>query len=485
MNIRTRVKFAWAVTLCVLVAYGALLLYFNRTVGQLALEVKNNHAVVEKITVLSSLTQDFLLYHTERSQRQWSAAYAEVTSLLQRPEYRGLKSYGTADVPAKLKIVGDTFEKIMAIPADPGPDKIAGEMRHRLATQLLLASRDLLGQFLSLTESTNQKLVNTQRLTSLLDLMALLALGVLVISNIFFLQRSVVQPVLKLQAGTEIIGAGHLDHRVGIDSTDEIGQLSRAFDRMTGNLKELNDSLHLSENRLRSLTSQILTVQEEERARLSRELHDDLGQNLLVLKMRLNAMIRQFSPEAPIRRGLDEAVAYLMEIVDKVRRTSWGLSPPTLENLGLSEALKNLFEEFQRYCDRGRDTIEIEADLDEVRDILTTEDNIVIYRLAQEFLSNVHKHAEASRVIMAVKVLPEKVVVTMADNGKGFVPEEVSSRPRESGGMGLISMEERLRMLGSKFTLTSGVGQGTRLYFEINRTPKPGLPGADGVASLA
>ena len=483
MNIRTRVKFAGAVTLCVLVVYGALLLYFDRTMGHLALEVRNNHAVVEKITVLSSLTQDFLLYHTERSQRQWSAAYAEVTSLLQRPEYRGLKSYGTGDVPAKLKVVGDTFEKIMAIPAEPGPDKIAGEMRNRLATQLLLATRDLLGKFLSLTEDSNQKLVTTQHLSSLVDLMTLLVLGVLVISNIVFLQRSVVQPVLKLQAGTEIIGAGNLDHRVGIDSTDEIGQLSRAFDRMTGNLKELNDSLHLSENRLRSLTSQILTVQEEERARLSRELHDDLGQSLLVLKMQLNAMIRQFSPEAPVRRGLDEAVAYLMEIVDKVRRTSWGLSPPTLENLGLSEALKNLFEEFQRYCDRG--TVMIEADLDEVRDILTTEDNIVIYRLAQEFLSNVHKHAEASRVIMAVKVLPEKVVVTMADNGKGFVPEEVQSRPRESGGMGLISMEERLRMLGSNFSLTSGVGQGTRLYFEINRTPKPGLPGADGVAGLA
>ncbi len=484
MNIRTRVKFAWAATLCVLVAYGALLLYFDRSMNQLTREVKNNHAIVEKITVLSSLTQDFLLYHTERSQRQWSAAYAEVMSLLQRPEYRGLKSgFGTGDVPAKLKVVGDTFEKIMAMPADPGPDKIAGEMRNRLATQLLLATRDLLGKFLRLTEDTNRKLVTTQRLSSVVDLMALLFLGVLVISNIVFLQRSVVQPVLKLQAGTEIIGAGNLDHKVGIDSTDEIGQLSRAFDQMTGNLKELNDSLHLSENRLRSLTSQILTVQEEERARLSRELHDDLGQSLLVLKMQLNAMIRQFSPEAPVRRGLDEAVAYLMEIVDKVRRTSWGLSPPTLENLGLSEALKNLFEEFQRYCDR--DTVMIEADLDEVRDILTTEDNIVIYRLAQEFLSNVHKHAEASRVIMAVKVLPEKVVVTMADNGKGFVPEEVKSRPRESGGMGLISMEERLRMLGSNFSLTSGVGQGTRLYFEINRTPKPGLPGADGVASLA
>ncbi len=78
------------------------------------------------------------------------------------------------------------------------------------------------------------------------------------------------------------------------------------------------------------------------------ELHDDLGQSLLVLKMHLHALIRQFSPEAPIRQGLDAAVAYLLEIINKVRRTSWDLSPPTLENLGLSEALKNLFEEFQK-----------------------------------------------------------------------------------------------------------------------------------------
>jgi hypothetical protein len=90
VNIRTRVKVAWAVTLCVLVAYGALLLYFDRSMDRLTQEVKNNQAIVEKITVLSSLTQDFLLYHTERSQRQWSAAYAEVMSLLQRPEYQGL-----------------------------------------------------------------------------------------------------------------------------------------------------------------------------------------------------------------------------------------------------------------------------------------------------------------------------------------------------------------------------------------------------------
>ncbi len=242
---------------------------------------------------------------------------------------------------------------------------------------------------------------------------------------------------------------------------------------MTANLKELTDSLHQKEERLRSLTSQILTVQEEERARLSRELHDDLGQSLLVLRMQMNALVRRFSPEADLRQGLGEAAAYVLEIIEKVRRTSRDLSPSTLENLGLSEALKSLFEEFQRYQDR--DTV-IEADLDEVKDILTAEENIAIYRLAQEFLTNVRKHAEATRVAVAVKVLPEKVVITMEDNGKGFAVDDVKSQVRERRGMGLISMEERLRMLGSNFSLTSQTGKGTRLYFEILRAQGKKLP---------
>jgi len=195
------------------------------------------------------------------------------------------------------------------------------------------------------------------------------------------------------------------------------------------------------------------------------------------LRMQLNAIIRKFSPETQIRQGLEEAGAYLLEIVQKVRRTSRDLSPSTLENLGLSAALKNLFEEFQRYHDR--DTV-IETDLDEVKDILSSEASIAIYRLTQEFLSNVHKHAEASRVGVAIKVLPEKVAVTMEDNGKGFVVDEVKSQAQEHGGMGLISMEERLRILGSNFSLTSQIGQGTRLYFEILRTVRKGLSGTPG-----
>uniref|UniRef100_A0A7C3V6V6 histidine kinase n=1 Tax=Desulfobacca acetoxidans TaxID=60893 RepID=A0A7C3V6V6_9BACT len=228
----------------------------------------------------------------------------------------------------------------------------------------------------------------------------------------------------------------------------------------------MEEALRQSEERLRFLASQLLNAQETERGRLSRELHDDLGQSLLVLRMQLNAILRRHSLDQEPRRHLEEAVNYLLDIIGKVRRLSQDLSPAALERLGLTEALRDLFENFQRYSDKE---MTIKAELDEVKDILPEEANIVIYRITQEFLANVHKHSEATQVTAALKVLPEKVTISLEDNGKGFDLEEIKSRPQERRGLGLTSMEERLRMLGSKFSMTSRPGQGTRLYFEINR----------------
>ena len=182
--------------------------------------------------------------------------------------------------------------------------------------------------------------------------------------------------------------------------------------------------------------------------------------------MQLSGIRRQWSREPELQQSLQEAINYLLEIVDKTRRLSQDLTPSTLENLGLAEALRNLFDDFQRHQDHD---VIITAEMDEIKNVLPREAKITIYRIAQEFLANFHKHAEASLVEVAIKASPEKVAVTMKDNGLGFDLEEVRSRPREQLGMGLVSMEERLRMLGSKYRLTSQPGQGTSLYFEIFR----------------
>jgi PAS domain S-box-containing protein len=236
-------------------------------------------------------------------------------------------------------------------------------------------------------------------------------------------------------------------------------------------------ALRHSEEKLRFLTAKLLDAQETERGRLSRELHDDLGQALLVLRMQLNGILRRSSLDREPQQNLEEATIYLLGIIDKVRRISRDLSPSILERLGLTEALRDLLEEFQKYC--GQE-MTIKADLDEVKDILPEEANIVIYRITQEFLNNVHKHSRAKQVAVTIKTMPEKVTIALEDNGKGFNLEEIKNGPGERRGLGLASMEERLRMLGSKFNLTSQPGAGTRLYFEILRTVEQKLPGALG-----
>jgi signal transduction histidine kinase len=480
MKIGTRVKLASIITVSVFLAYGATMLYMDRAMSHLAREMSIANEFSNKISLLRTLTQDYLLYRTERAQKQWTVLFDEVSRLVDSKDYQHiLRQYHLGNVGDKVKIVGDTFKKLMNIPGPASRTEpeaaIDVEFRNRLTTQLLLTTQDLLNRFVNLNDEVNQKLIRTQRLASLLDVLALLILGAIIISTAVYLQRSVVKPVVKLHKGTEVIGAGNLDYKVGIDSRDEIGQLSGAFDLMTANLKELTVSLKKSEKRLRELTSQILNVQEEERGRLSRELHDDLGQSLLVLRMQLSAILRRGSPQPEVEQSLQEAISYLKEIIEKTRLLSQDLSPSTLENLGLSEALRNLFEDFQRH--RDHDMV-IKAEMDEVKHFLSKEANIAIYRITQEFLANVHKHAEASQVDVAIKALPEKVTVTLKDNGKGFNLLEIRNRPRERRGMGVASMEERLRMLGSQYSLTSQPGNGTRLYFEIFRTgQKPsGMP---------
>jgi PAS domain S-box-containing protein len=230
--------------------------------------------------------------------------------------------------------------------------------------------------------------------------------------------------------------------------------------------QQMAEALQKSEEGLRSLASQLLTAQETERGRLARELHDDLGQTLLFLRMQLNGILRRYSHELKLRQSLEEASAYLLGAIDKVRGLSKDLSPPIQGRVGLEQTLRELLAEFKRFHDHE---MTIEVELDEINGLLPEEANIVIYRITQEFLANVHKHSEATRVRVLIKVLPEKVRITLADNGKGFDLEEIKSRPREQRGLGLASMEERLRMLGSRFKLASRPGKGTRLYFEILR----------------
>ena len=225
------------------------------------------------------------------------------------------------------------------------------------------------------------------------------------------------------------------------------------------------EAIKQSELRLRQLTSQLLTAQEEERHRISLALHDDLGQSLMVLKMQLRGVEKALPSEPGAAKARDEcsvALNYLGTIIQNIRRISQNLRPAILENFGLASGLKSLVDEF---C--LRQELRCSFELDDIRQSFSTETEIVIYRIFQETLTNIGKHAQATQVEIAVKKRQDHVHLSINDNGAGFDVKEALAITADTRGMGLGSIEERVRMLGGTLQLWSEVGKGTRISFNV------------------
>ena len=197
--------------------------------------------------------------------------------------------------------------------------------------------------------------------------------------------------------------------------------------------RRAEEALKESEQRLRYLTSQLLSAQERERQRISMELHDDLGQSLMVLKMQIGAVERNLPPELKgARDGCSDAVNYLNSIIDDIHRISHNLSPAVLEDMDLSAALKQLFEEFSL----GHE-IECSVNFDDIANLFSQETELIIYRIFQETLTNIGKHAQATKVMTAIKKTKKSIHFSVQDNGNGFDIEHVLAGTATRRGMGL------------------------------------------------
>jgi PAS domain S-box-containing protein len=238
--------------------------------------------------------------------------------------------------------------------------------------------------------------------------------------------------------------------------------------------RRAEEALRESEQRLRFLTSRLLTAQERERKRISMELHDELGQSLAVLKLQIRAIERGLGEDQQDLKGeCRELLGYLDGVIDDIRRLSRDLSPAILEDLGLQSALKYLIDGVSKHYTVSH-TFEV-ADLDH---LFPSEAQIIIYRIFQECLTNISKHAGATEVSMAVKEQDGSIYLVLEDNGAGFDPAKVSARRASGRGLGLAALDERARMLGGTLEIRSEPGRGTRVTCIIpvdreNRAPAP------------
>ena len=223
------------------------------------------------------------------------------------------------------------------------------------------------------------------------------------------------------------------------------------YQLLTGELdarEQAERTVRDSEKSLRSLTGRLLQLQDEERRRFSRELHDSLGQYLAGAKMNLD----MFSNSQPADRLLSEAIQLLDQSIAETRTISHLLHPPLLDEAGFSSAAKWYLDGFAQ-----RSGIAVKMDLPDDVDRLPKAIELALFRVLQESLTNIHRHSGSSKAEVALKLSPDRVILEVRDFGKG-IPQDLLKNFQAKGtnfGVGLAGMRERLRELGGQLDVQS------------------------------
>jgi PAS domain S-box-containing protein len=219
--------------------------------------------------------------------------------------------------------------------------------------------------------------------------------------------------------------------------------------------KKAGEALRRSEEELRSLAARLISVQEEESSRVSRELHDDLNQRLAVLTLGIAKLERQL---APLSEPVCERLQVLQELVgnlsDDIRRIAYRLHPASLDHLGLVVALEAECVEFSRL-----EGIPVDFTHRAMPRSLPENISLCLYRIARESLRNIARHAEAAQAAVRLERATGGVRLVVADCGKGFDPASLKS----GEGLGLISMTERVRLVDGTLSVKSAPAQGTQV----------------------
>lgn len=230
-------------------------------------------------------------------------------------------------------------------------------------------------------------------------------------------------------------------------------------------VRDITDRLR-TERQLQSLTTELMTAQEEERRRIARELHDDVNQRLALLAIEMTNMLSAPSTlTVQAQETIQSLNQRLVRISDDVRRMAYQFHPSILDDLGLSAALKHMADEWSEQT--GIKTVIVQ---EEITDRLPREIGSCLYRVAQESLANILKHARAARVELELTCDDQEITLSIYDTGIGFDLHDIRAR---HPGLGLVNMRERVRSVQGRLDIQSQLGRGTHIIVHI---PFSGAP---------
>jgi two-component system sensor histidine kinase UhpB len=288
------------------------------------------------------------------------------------------------------------------------------------------------------------------------ELVALFALGGITLTLLvnYVVLKAAFLPLASLERAFDAVRHGDVTARathVAFGDPD--------VDQLIDTMNSMLDGLEQYREQVRWLSRKVLTAQEEERLRIARELHDETAQSLTSLLIGLRVLEKATSPREMSLR-IAELRTETGRTLSEVRKMAVDLRPSTLDDLGLAAALQWYTDDFAR---RTRTSVSFHSVGLEKR--LPDDVEVVVYRIVQEAMTNVAKHAEANHIDVSVGRDRNVVLASVADNGIGFdVDQIMSSRER---GLGLFGMQERVSLVGGSLHLTSKLGEGTRVALEV------------------
>ena len=535
MSIKARARMSTILSISLALIVGIILFLTVQKMNEARGKSTMAGEIVEGVAELEILTYDYLLHHGERAQTQWQLKHRCLA------EYIGRVAFKSPEERIFLDKIRHNHESIKGIFAQLTTEfekreglgeigvAVSQELKERLASRLLMKSQAIVSDAFQLQKAIRAKLVTTQQTGSLLIFVCVGILAVIMPATSAWTSMSVLKPIAKLQEGTQIIGAGNLDYKLGTTRKDEIGQLSSAFDQMTERLKKTTvsldelavevtnrkraeealrkahdeleqrvkertaelmianrrlrreirertraeEALKQSEKELRLLSFQLLTAQEKERKRIAGELHDGIGQSLSTIKFAVENSMRRMDKGAAEASAdsLEAVVPLAQEAMEEVRRIAMDLRPSTLDDMGILATISWFCREFQAIYSEISIEKQIHIEEDEVPDLLKT----VIYRVLQEAMNNVTKHSKANLVHLSLRKKDATMELVIEDNGLGFDLENALSVDSDRRGLGLASMKERTELSGGSFAIDSAKGRGTtvRASWSLQQSQNP------------
>lgn len=268
------------------------------------------------------------------------------------------------------------------------------------------------------------------------------------------------QPV-TYEAAFSLRGGTRWMSVVYLPDLDELGMVKGFFTLITDitERKQVEEALRLSQEELRALAGQLFSAREEEARRIARELHDEFGQRLAALNLKASEIASLLSSQPQLASENLQAMSREIGSVAKaIHDLSRRLHPAVLSQLGLELALES---ECTRYSQQHGALVEFQSG--NIPEILPDDTALCLYRVVQAALQNISKHAHANRAMVAVETSDGEIVLTVQDFGRGFDLDAV----RGEGGLGLVSMEERVRMVGGTISVHSQLGQGTQIEVHV------------------